>query len=65
LEEAGRTGKTSARVAQRPRKGDSGRMEMDLQVLVCRGGKLIQKTVQRMSERGPKLWKTSEQRRRD
>jgi len=48
FEEAKRTGKVSARVAQKPRKGVSLRMDMTLQVLDCRAGKVIQETVQRV-----------------
>jgi len=49
FEEAKRTGRASARVAQKPRKGVSLRMEMTLQVLDYRAGRVIQGTVQRAS----------------
>jgi len=47
FEEAKRIGRVTARVAQKPRKGVSLRMDMTLQVLDYRAGKVIQETVQR------------------
>ena len=47
FEEAKRRGRASARVAQKPRKGVSLWMEMTLEVLDCRGGKVIRETAKR------------------
>ena len=65
FEEAKRTGKVSARVAVKPRKGVSLKMDMTLQVLDYRGGKVIQETVQRLSpgEKTRSYGKLSAQRR--